>query len=162
MNTNVSLDHATRVPSAGQTATVHTTEALVLSCMDFRMMDHVADFLERKGLRENYDMVTIAGGAIGVMNPEKPSWGETFWEHVDLARDLHGIRRIIVIDHRDCGACKAFVTSDCAVNRHNELEIHTKWLRDLSSEIAKRAPGLAVELYLMDLNGSAEEIEIVS
>ena len=75
MNTNVSLGNAVKVPAGAQ-----TTEALVLSCMDFRMMDHVARFLAGKGLREKYDMVTIAGAAIGVMNTEKPSWGETFVE----------------------------------------------------------------------------------
>lgn len=154
MNTEISLENAVQVPFKG-----HDTEALVLSCMDFRMMDHVSSFLAEKGLRGKYDMVAIAGAAIGVMNEAKPAWGEVFWEHVDLARDLHGIRRVIVIDHRDCGACKAFVSINCADDRQRELDIHTKWLKDLLSEVARRAPELEVDLYLMDLDGTAEEIE---
>ena len=155
MNVKVSLVAGAQVPAES-----HRAEALVLSCMDFRMIDHVADFLGQKGLRGKYDMVAVAGAAIGVMNGDKPGWGELFWEHVDLARDLHGIQRVIVIDHRDCGACKAFVSSDCAEDRRGELEIHTKWLKDLRSEVDRRAPGLEVELYLMDLDGTVEEIAI--
>ena len=153
MNAKISLGSVTQVPSKGT-----TTEALVLSCMDYRMMDHVAKFLAGKGLQGNYDMVAIAGAAIGVMNQAKPNWGELFWEHVDLAYNMHGISRVIVIDHRDCGACKAFVSNDCANNRQGELEIHTRWLTELLSEFARRAPELCVELYLMDLDGSVEEI----
>lgn len=153
MYTETSPQSAVKVQPEG-----HTTEALVLSCMDFRMMDHVSNFLADKGLQGKYDLVAIAGAAIGVMNEAKPAWGELFWEHVDLARSLHGIRRVIVIDHRDCGACKAFVTSDCADDHQRELEIHSKPLKDLRSEVAKRAPELEVDLYLMDLDGSVEEI----
>jgi len=153
MNVETTLHSATQIAPKD-----HNTEALVLSCMDFRMMDPVADFLSRKGLKGKYDMVAIAGAAIGVMNDAKPAWGELFWDHVGLARDLHGIRRVIVIDHRDCGACKAFVSSDCASDRQGELEIHTKWLTDLMAEVTRRAPDLEVELFLMDLDGTVEEI----
>lgn len=154
MYTETSPESAVKVQSKG-----HTTEALVLSCMDFRMMDHVSNFLADKGLQGKYDLVAIAGAAIGVMNDAKPTWGELFWEHVGLAQDLHEIRRVIVIDHRDCGACKAFVSSDCADDRQHELEIHTKWLSSLLEEVQNRAPDLAVELYLMDLDGSVEVIK---
>lgn len=155
MNGKVSAGTAAQAPFEG-----HATEALVLSCMDFRMIDHVANFLAKRGLQGKYDLVTIAGAAIGVMNEAKPAWGELFWEHVDLARDLHGIRRIIVIDHRDCGACKAFVSGDCADDRQGELEIHAKWLRDLMAKVKRRTPELEVELFLMDLDGTALEIGV--
>ena len=90
MNTNASPDAA-----ANAAPDNHATEALVLSCMDFRMTGHVSDFLAGKGLRGRYDLVAIAGAAIGVMYTGKPEWGEVFWEHVDLARELHGIRRVV-------------------------------------------------------------------
>jgi carbonic anhydrase len=134
------------------------TEALVLSCMDYRLIGPVADYLDGRGLRGRYDQIVLAGGAIGVMSEETTAWAETFWQHVKMARDLHGIKRIIVIDHRDCGACKAFVGITCADERAGETAIHTHWMAALADEIRRRAPGLEVELILMDLDGSVEVI----
>lgn len=138
---------------------IHHTEALVLNCMDYRLIAPVSDYLERRGLRGRYDQISLAGGAIGVMSDETSPWAETFWQHVKLARDLHGIRKIIVIDHRDCGACKAFVGQDCADEREGETTIHMIWMEALADELKTREPDLDVELLLMDLDGSVEVID---
>lgn len=92
------------------------------------------------------------------MSDQTTPWAETFWQHVSLARNLHGIRMIIVIDHRDCGACKAFVGKDCAHERDHETVIHMKCMKALGDEIVTREPGLDVELLLMDLDGSVKMI----
>ncbi len=140
-------------PEAG-----HTAEALVLNCMDHRLLDAVADYLAQRGLRGRYDQVTIAGAAIGVMAEPVPGWAETFLQHVALARKLHGIRKVIVIDHRDCGACKAFVDKDCANDSEKERAIHAARMGQLADTIKTREPELEVELLLMDLDGSVERI----
>jgi hypothetical protein len=127
--------------------------------MDYRLITPVADYLEGRNLRGKYDQIVLAGGAIGVMADENSAWAETFWQHVKLARDLHGIRKIIVIDHRDCGACKAFVGKECADERTGETVIHQIWMEALADEIKTREPGLEVELLLMDLDGSVEVIQ---
>ena len=137
----------------------HTTEALVLNCMDYRLIAPVADYLDGRGLRGRYDQIVLAGGAIGVMSDQTSAWAETFWQHVKLARDLHGIRKIIVIDHRDCGACKAFVGQECADEREGETVIHMVWMEALADEIKTREPDLDIELLLMDLDGSVERID---
>jgi carbonic anhydrase len=136
----------------------HQTEALVLNCMDYRLISPVADYLDGRGLRGKYDQIVLAGGAIGVMADKNSAWAETFWQHVRLARDLHGIRKIIVIDHRDCGACKAFFGKECADEREGETAIHMIWMEALADEIKTRESDLEVELLLMDLDGSVEVI----
>lgn len=134
------------------------TEALVLNCMDYRLISPIADYLDGRGLRGKYDQIVLVGGAIGVMGDETSAWANTFWEHVKLARDLHDIHKIIVIDHRDCGACKAFVGLTPADEREGETVIHMIWMEALADEIKTREPDLKVELLLMDLDGSVEEI----
>ena len=139
-------------------ADVHQTEALVLSCMDHRLVDDVTRYMNTRGMRSKYDQITLAGASIGVLTDEKSSWSKTFWEHVELARELHGIKKIIVIDHRDCAACKAFVTPTCGQDPAAELKLHTIMLNRLADEVRTREPGLKVELFLMNLDGSVEEI----
>ncbi|WP_092369675.1 carbonic anhydrase [Cribrihabitans marinus] len=134
-------------------------EALVLNCMDHRLIGAVADYLDGRGLTGKYDQIVLAGGAVGVMADETAPWAETFWAHVGLARELHGISRIIVIDHRDCGACKAFVGSDCAEDPDHEIAVHTQRMEALADEIRTREPGLKVELLFMDLDGRVETLD---
>ena len=138
----------------------HNTEALVLNCMDYRLVDDVTSYMNARGMRDKYDQIALAGASIGVLTAEKSSWGETFWEHVELARELHGIKKIIVIDHRDCAACKAFVTPTCGQDPEAELKLHTVMLNRLAKEIRIREPGLDVELLLMNLDGTVEQIPI--
>ncbi len=134
-------------------------EALVLNCIDHRLIGTVTNYLHSRGLEGRYDQISIAGGAIGVMSAQTKSWSETFWQHLDLARKLHGIRKVIVIDHRDCGACKELVGKNCADNREREFGIHRKWMTALANKIRSFRPGLEVELILMDLDGSVEDID---
>ena len=155
------LDEAvnTQVPMQENSSTgAHQTEALLLNCMDYRLVDDVTRYMESRGMRDKYDQITLAGASIGVLTEEKRSWGNTFWEHVELARELHGIKKIIVIDHRDCGACKVFITPECGKDPDAELKLHTKMLNRLANEIRTREPGLEVELLLMDLDGTVQQI----
>lgn len=155
MNINVSRpDHHLTAEKVQQ------TEALVLNCMDYRLVGAVADYLDGRGLRDKYDQITLTGGAIGVMSDQTSAWAKTFWQHVALARELHHIRRIIIIDHRDCTACKTFVRGDYADIREIETATHMIWMEALADEITTREPGLEIEILLMDLDGSVETFEL--
>lgn len=134
------------------------TKALLLNCMDHRLVDDVTRYMNSRGMCDSYDQIALAGAAIGVLTEEKSAWGETFWDHVDMARELHDIGKIIVIDHRDCGACKAFVTPECGQDPDAELKLHSIMLNRLAKEIGNREPGLEVELLLMNLDGTVQQI----
>ena len=76
-----------------------------------------------------------------------------------LAREQHGIGKIIVIDHRDCGACNALVGADCTDDQERELVIHMQKMEALADEIRTWEPGLEVEMLLMNLDGSVETFD---
>lgn len=137
---------------------VHQAEALLLTCMDFRLTEAVSDYMKSRGLAGKYDHMVLAGGALGVVAGDNPAWAETFWQHLALARSLHGIQRLIVIDHRDCGACKQFIGATCADDRDAEMATHMRAMEELADEVKTREPCLEVELLLMDLDGSVEMI----
>ena len=132
--------------------------ALVLSCMDYRLIASVANYLNQRGLQGRYDQVVMAGAAVGVVHEPTGAWAATFWEHLDLAVKMHGITRVIIIDHRDCGACKVFVDPNCSSNQTRELQLHANAMADLANEIRRRQPALDIELTLMDLNGQVDRI----
>ena len=75
-----------------------------------------------------------------------------------MAIDLHKIRKVIVMDHRDCGAYKVILGEDLAKNRSKETEVHRTKLRELKKKISEKHSKLEVELLLMSLDGKVEAI----
>ena len=131
-------------------------EVLLLSCMDFRLLHHVANQMVKLGHKEDYDHVILAGSSLGANNKVKPGWGQTFWDHVALAVGLHEVSKVVVIDHRSCGAYQKVFGRDAYAAK--EKEHHTTQLQGLKKQIKRRHPTLNVELYLMDLSGNVEVI----
>lgn len=133
-------------------------EALLLSCMDYRLIDGIGRYMDGRGLANRYDHVILAGASLGALTDRKKAWGEAFWDHVAVARQLHGIRRVMVMDHRDCGAYRVFLNEDIAADPQKETAVHAEQLRALGAAIKERHPDLEVELLLMALDGSVESI----
>lgn len=144
-------------PHAGA-APAHTTEALLLSCMDYRLVDDTARYMDGRGLTNQYDHVILAGASLGVLNNQFKNWSKTFWEHLKVAIDLHHIKRVILMDHRDCGAYKVILQADFSKDLQMETRIHGKFLRELMVVIHKTYPELEVERLLMNLDGTVQKI----
>ncbi|XLM20863.1 twin-arginine translocation signal domain-containing protein, partial [Chromobacterium piscinae] len=82
------------------------TDVLLLSCMDYRLVDDFGEFMNGMGLRDNYDHIVLAGASLISITDKFPAWNTTFWEHLGVAIDLHHIKKVVLLDHRDCGAYK--------------------------------------------------------
>ncbi len=135
-----------------------TTDALLLSCMDYRLMDDIERYMSGRGLRDKYDHIILAGASLGAITPQYPAWNQTFWEHLDVAIKLHDIHKVIVMDHRDCGAYKVILGAEKVADAKMEKDTHAVQLKQLKSAINKKHPKLEVELLLMSLDGKAETI----
>ena len=134
------------------------TDALLLNCIDYRLTGKTTRYMMNHGMAGKYDQIVLAGAALGAKNDKFPAWGTTFWDHVQVALDLHHIHKVVIIDHRDCGAYKVILGEDLAGDPKKEFEVHAKQMRSLKDDIAKKYPQLGVEMYLMALNGSVETV----
>lgn len=144
-------------PQTGAAPT-HTTEALLLSCMDYRLIDDTVRYMDGRGLTNQYDHVILAGASLGVLNNQFKNWGKTFWDHLKVSIDLHHIKKVILMDHRDCGAYKVILQADFSKDLQMETRIHGKFLRELMVSIHKTYPELEVERLLMNLDGTVQKI----
>jgi hypothetical protein len=134
------------------------TDALLLSCMDFRLLDHTARYMASRGLTGKYDHIILAGAALGALTDKFPAWNQTFWDHIGVAIDLHQIHKVLVLDHRDCGAYKVILGEDLAKDPAKETAVHSTQLKRLGKLIKEKYPSLEVELLLMALDGKVEVI----
>lgn len=144
----------------GRARAAGSIEALLLNCMDYRLVDDVTKYMDGRGLTNQYDQIILAGASLGALTEKAPAWGATFWEHVQVAKDLHHIKKVMVMDHRDCGAYKVFLGADVANDPAKETAMHAEYLQKLAGMLREKHPDLQVELLLMALDGSVESIPV--
>ena len=54
------------------------TEMLLLTCMDFRLVNEIEAYMDARGLKDRYDHVVLAGASLGALNDRFPAWSEVF------------------------------------------------------------------------------------
>ena len=133
-------------------------KAMILSCMDPRFQTKVFNYLKRRKLTGLYSSLTIAGAAVGVTHINFKSWHKTFIENLSISIKLHKISRLIVINHKDCGAVK-HVNGEKEFNDINEIKIHKASFERLEEILNQRFPKLNYEFYLMNLQGSIKRFK---
>ena len=122
----------------------HLCEAIVITCMDWRK--HDTDFLrEIKKVTHfrNCDLVSLAGGAKTLLDDEDRP---VVLKQIAKSRDLHGITRVILIAHTDCGAYGGFGTPE-------------RLARDLAEAkdiVKRRFPSLEVQTFVCRLSPHGE------
>jgi carbonic anhydrase len=116
---------------------VHTCEAVVVHCIDFRLQHFLNDWLEKRFGKQNYDRISWAGGVMEFAIVKT---------QIQKSQQLHNVKKIILINHEDCGAYGPMGTKE----RH---------VSDLAyAEEAVKSLYLQVEKYYLHLNGEFERI----
>ena len=124
---------------------------MVLSCIDPRFQPIVYNYLKKKKLTGKYSSFTIAGSAVGVTANRFKKWHKVFWENFDTSVKLHNIKKLIVINHRDCGAAK-IINGKKDFSLINETKVHKTSFQKLKKIFKKKYPKLKIELKLISLN----------
>lgn len=126
---------------------------MLLTCMDYRYAHRIVDIMDRLELRQKYDIFVLAGASAG--SNQKASWRDAFVTHVRTGLAIgHPIERIVVLEHRDCGAYKHFfglqwdsVTPPQETAKH--FEQVEAFISDMKCEFASDIPGLKIDSFLL-------------
>ena len=130
-------------------------KAMVLSCIDPRFQPIVYNYLRKKKLTGRYSYLTIAGSAIGVTAYKFKKWHKVFWDNFDTSVKLHNIKKLIVINHRDCGAVK-IINGKKEFSEINETKVHKTSFQKIKKIFKKNYPKLSIELKIISLNSKVE------
>ena len=123
----------------------------MLTCMDYRYAHRIVDLMDSKGLRRKYDIFVLAGAAAGAN--QKPAWKDVLVEHIKTARLVgHPIDRIMILEHRDCGAYREFFGLDWAdvtppVEFDKHLEEVEKLRVYLDNVLHEEIPNLQIDAF---------------
>ena len=102
-----------------------------------------------------YSSFTIAGSAIGVTASKFKKWHNVFWDNFDTSVKLHNIKKLIVINHRDCGAAK-IINGKKEFSKINEIKVHKNSFKKIKKIFKKKYPKLKLELKLISLSKKIE------
>ena len=130
-------------------------KAMVLSCIDPRFQPIVYNYLKKKKLTGKYSSFTIAGSAIGVTANKFKRWHKVFWDNFETSVKLHNIKKLIVINHRDCGAAK-IINGKKDFTIINETNVHKNSFQKIKKIFRKKYPKLSIELKIISLNSNVE------
>ena len=125
-------------------------EAMVLSCIDPRFQAKVFNHLKRKKLTGKYSSFTIAGAAIGVTHKKFKKWHSTFWDNLETSIKLHKISKLIVLNHKDCGAAK-IANKKKQFNSLIENKIHKESFINLKKKLKNKHPNLKVSFKTLSM-----------
>jgi len=126
-------------------------KAMVLSCIDPRFQNLTYNYLKKKKLTGKYSAFTIAGAAVGVTHNKFKQWHKTFYDNLATSIQLHQIEKLIVINHKDCGAAK-IANGKKEFTSVDEKKIHQESFLKIKKQIKKKFPKLKVELNLISLD----------
>jgi len=164
---------------------------LVLGCIDPRFSSMLTSFLiNYKDIQFSFDLTILAGSSLGANQSYTTfptvraagatgnystnlipalgtAWGPTFFDHLSIARALHGITEVWVFDHLDCGAYKRIKFGD--VNNTDLLiPPHTQELNKLmgyvntytatADYLGNSATSLAFKGFVMDTDGGITKV----
>lgn len=145
--------------------TSHDAEVLLLTCIDFRFFAKIAKHMDDAGLKGKYDQVILAGAELGPVIDFPPNprlhWQQFFLEHLALAKDLHRIKRVVVLGHRDCGAYKKFGLLPERPTPDQEYAAHKLQAERLKQLVLRFHSDLKVDKFLLSLGpGPAEPLTL--
>lgn len=118
---------------------MHTCNALLASCIDFRIQRTVEEWARTKLGERQYDRVAWAGGVLK---------RDEVMAQIDISVRLHQIKKVVLMNHEDCGAYGAAGTP----------EKHAEDLSATAAEIKKKYPALDIETYYVKLDGTVVSV----
>lgn len=114
-------------------------EALVVTCIDFRIQEYINNWISQNFNPKTFDRVALAGGVKNL---------DTILGQIDIAVELHHIKKVVLINHEDCGAYGDASTP----------ERHAADLKNAKITIKEKYPDLDVVTYYLNLDGTFESI----
>lgn len=117
----------------------HSCVVLIATCIDFRFQESINNWISDNFSPKTFDRVSIAGGVFDF---------DYVLKQVEISRRLHHIKKVVLINHEDCGAYGETGTP----------EKHAEDLKKAASLIKQQYPDLEVLTYYLLLEGIFKQI----
>lgn len=117
----------------------HNAEAVIITCIDFRFQEYINNWILENFQPRSFDRVAIAGGVFDFGYISK---------QVEISKRLHHIKKVVLINHEDCGAYGEAGTP----------EKHAEDLKNAALKIKQQYPDLETQTFYLHLDSTFEQI----
>ena len=117
----------------------HSAEAIIVTCIDFRLQEYINKWISANFQPKTFDRVALGGGAKNL---------DIILSQIDIAVRLHHIKKVVLVNHEDCGAYGETGTS----------EKHAEDLKAARVKINTVYPNLEIQTYYLHLDGTFDLI----
>ncbi|MBI3103627.1 hypothetical protein HYZ05_01680 [Candidatus Daviesbacteria bacterium] len=117
----------------------HQAEAIIVTCIDFRLQEAINKWIAENFKNGTFDRVALGGGVKNL---------DSIMGQIEIAHKLHHIKKVILINHEDCGA----------YGEEGTPEKHSEDLRNAKAKVNGKYPNLEVEAFYLQLDGTFESI----
>lgn len=136
---------------------IHTCEAVVLTCIDFRFWKETAEFVEKELGVKSYDFPSLPGAAKAINECLKET--DVAMQCIGVPCELHHAGKIIIVNHEDCGAYGG--SAKFGGDQDAEQKFHEGELRKAKEKIAELYPDKEFVLIYARLADDKENIEFL-
>jgi hypothetical protein len=141
---------------------IHSCDAVVLCCIDFRFWKETVEFVEKSppagGLGiKSFDFPSLPGAAKAINDCMDEN--DVAMRCIGVPCDLHHAKKIVIINHEDCGA----YGGSAKFNGDSEAEqkFHESELQKAEAKIAEKYPDKEYILVYAKLADDKENIEFI-
>ena len=117
----------------------HTAQVLIATCIDFRLQEVLNKWISEHFPAKTFDRVALAGGVKNL---------DVVLGQVDIAHRLHHIKKVVLINHEDCGAYGEAGTP----------QKHAEDLKAAKAKVNEVYPDLEIDSYYLHLDGTFEPV----
>ena len=136
-----------------------------MSCVDFRIVDEIMDFLKKKGLTDTFDQIVVPGASLAIsydiyQKKEFSYWPHTTLQQIEIMVKLHNIKKIIFFDHLGC--CMHKVVFGIKSNTE-EFNKHLEIMKIAKQRIQKKlGSSMLVQFqgYILNFDGNIWSVAI--
>jgi len=128
----------------------YVADAAVLCCFDHRVNRAVRKFLKKQKI-EHFDMIVVAGGTKTLASPRNDADRDFILEQVRTSIRLHQAKRVLVMNHSDCGAYGGL--AHFKGDRAAEADSHSNELLRARELLSSTFPGILIEPYFVTFDG---------
>lgn len=136
---------------------IHTCEAVVLACIDFRFWKETMKFAEEELGIKVYDFPKLPGAAKAIN--DCLSEVDVAMKCIGVPCDLHHVEKIVIVNHADCGAYGG--ASQFKGDLEAEQKFHESELQKAKEKILKYYPGKEIILAYAKLVDEGENVEFI-
>ncbi len=155
----VAITAVNALPAQAEKKLPKMPKALVLSCIDYRVLEAERYFLSLQNLGNLYDMTALAGSSLALSGVPHQADAMAFWDQLDISYRLHHIKKVIILDHQDCAAFAYKINPQLSEDPKLELQTHQESMSRAYWAIRDKYPDLNIELYFVSLNADVKSLE---